>query len=78
MVKLRAASRPLGAVLLSYLIEPFLVNWDNLSPTDPMQWHSNAWENRRIAQTFLDLGYEVHAISTWNTTYKPQIGRAHV
>jgi glycosyltransferase involved in cell wall biosynthesis len=71
VVKLRPPSRPLGAVLLSYLIEPFLVDWDNLSPTDPMQWHSNAWENRRIAQTFLDLGYEVHAISTWNTTHKP-------
>jgi hypothetical protein len=26
VVKLRAASRPLGAVLLSYLIKPFLVD----------------------------------------------------
>jgi glycosyltransferase involved in cell wall biosynthesis len=70
-VTLRPSGGSRGRVLLSYLIEPFLVDWSKLPPTDPIHWHSNAWECRDIAQTFLELGYTVDAISGTNRAFKP-------
>jgi glycosyltransferase involved in cell wall biosynthesis len=70
-VTLLPQGKPRGKVLLSYLIEPFLIDWRKLPPTDPMHWHSNAWECRQIAQTFLDLGYAVDAISEANRAFQP-------
>lgn len=70
-VSLLPPRTPQGKVLLSYLIDPFLVDWDRLPPTDPIHWHSNAWECRQIAQTFLDLGYAVDAIGSSNRSFQP-------
>jgi glycosyltransferase involved in cell wall biosynthesis len=70
-VTLRPPGDARGRVLLSYLIEPFLVDWEALPPTDPVRWHSNAWECRAIAQTFLDLGFAVDAISEANRSFQP-------
>jgi hypothetical protein len=42
-----------------------------LLPTDPIHWHSNAWECREIAQIFVEMGYTVDAISAANRSFRP-------
>lgn len=57
-----------GKMLLSYIIEPFL-----LKPGDQISSaHTHDWESFRIAQTFLDLGYSVDVIDYRNTSYISQ------
>jgi glycosyltransferase involved in cell wall biosynthesis len=65
-------AQPLGVILLSYLIDPFLVEWSTVAPTDPIRWHTNFWECRQIAQTFLNLGYSVDVISYLNRHFQPR------
>ncbi len=56
-----------GTVLLSYKLEPFL-----LKPGEPVQhWHSNFSESLEMAQTFLDLGFEVDVFQFDNDVYIP-------
>jgi hypothetical protein len=65
------AGSPNGRVLLSYLLDPFRVNWHSVSAADPLSWHFNGWECRQIAQSFLDLGYAVDIISFRNRAFLP-------
>lgn len=56
-----------GSVLLSYKLEPFL-----LKPGQPVQhWHSNFSESLEMAQTFLELGFEVDVFEYNNDIYMP-------
>lgn len=57
-----------GDVLLSWLVEPFL-----LKPGEPMpNSHTQYWECAQIARTFLDLGYAVDVIDSGNKTFLPK------
>jgi glycosyltransferase involved in cell wall biosynthesis len=72
VVTLRPQGTTRGRVLLSYLLDPFVVDWDRLAPNDPIRWHSNAWECREIAQTFLDKGFIVDATNFTNHVFDPR------
>lgn len=57
-----------GEVLLSWLLEPFL-----LKPGEPIpNSHTQYWECAQIARTFLDLGYSVDVIDSRNMTFHPK------
>jgi glycosyltransferase involved in cell wall biosynthesis len=71
-VTLKPATPPRGRVLLSYILDGFLSDRDQRSPSHPAYWHTNAWESRLMAQTFLDLGYQVDAISWLNRMFLPK------
>ncbi|MDF5724225.1 MAG: glycosyltransferase [Rhizonema sp. PD37] len=57
-----------GNMLLSYRIEPFLLKPGEPVPND-QSWN---WECLLIAQTFLDLGYNVDVIQFHNDKFVPQ------
>jgi glycosyltransferase involved in cell wall biosynthesis len=57
-----------GNVLLSYIVEPFLLEAGEPIPNT----HTHYWESVQIAKTYLDLGYSVDVISYRNTTFVPQ------
>jgi len=65
VVSLAPDEPPAGSVLLSYIIDPFL-----LGPDEPLpSRHTHYWESWQIARTFLDLGYAVDVISWRNTEF---------
>jgi glycosyltransferase involved in cell wall biosynthesis len=56
-----------GTVLLSYIIQPFL-----LKPGEPISnAHTHDWESFQIARTFLHLGYDVDVIDYRNKDFVP-------
>ena len=65
VVSLRPRGKPVGHVLLSYLTGPF-VQWPVAN------YHSNYWECRQMAQTFLDLGMAVDAIDWYDKRFVPR------
>ena len=68
VVSLQPAGASKGHVLLSYLIDPFL-----LKPGEAVTHaHTNRWESLQIGQIFLDLGYSVDVIDFMNETFQPQ------
>ena len=67
MVSLAPQIEPIGSVLLSYLTRPFLAAGGAEADA-----HTNVWECRQIAQTFLDLGYAVDVIDWNNTRFRPR------
>jgi len=57
-----------GNVLLSYVIEPFL-----LKAGEPISnAHTHDWESVQIAKTFLDIGYSVDVIDYRNGDFIPK------
>jgi glycosyltransferase involved in cell wall biosynthesis len=68
VISLEPERTSLGNVLLSYLIEPFLLTSEQVA----QHYHTNRWECLQIARTFLDLGYCVDAIDSFNSTFTPQ------
>ncbi len=59
---------PRGDVLLSYIIDPFLLRPGGAVPYS----HTHFWETATIAETFVDLGYRVDAISWTNAGFLPR------
>jgi glycosyltransferase involved in cell wall biosynthesis len=67
VVSLKPPGSSKGNVLLSYILNPFL-----LKPGQAVsRAHTNHCESLAIAQTFLDLGYSVDAIHWTNETFQP-------
>lgn len=67
VVTLHPDRPPQGTVLLSWLLEPFL-----LMPGEPIpNSHTQYWECAQIARTFLDLGFAVDVIDSHNETFQP-------
>lgn len=67
VVHLSPQGKSAGNVLLSYIIEPFL-----MKKGDPVSnIHTHYWESWQIAQTFLDHGYAVDVIHYENTRFSP-------
>ena len=67
VITLHPRGPALGRVLISYTTLPFL---DTREVT--MGGHSNRWECRQIANTFLERGYIVDVINPYNTSFKPK------
>jgi glycosyltransferase involved in cell wall biosynthesis len=68
VVSLKPKQPSKGNVLLSYRIEPFLLKAGQAMPND----HTWYWEVWQIAQTFLELGYNVDVIQFHNDKFVPQ------
>lgn len=68
MVTLPARGAERGRVLLSYIIEPFL-----LPPDSPVRaTHTHYWESQRIAELWAEAGYTVDIIHWTNRRFVPQ------
>lgn len=65
-VTLRPSGKSRGNVLLAYILQPFLDPVRGVSSS-----HTHFGESRLMAQTFLDLGYNVDAISYRNADFEP-------
>lgn len=59
---------PKGHVLVSYIIESFLIDPEH--PT--FRSHTHYWETRQMVNTYLGLGYAVDLISYRNTSFCPE------
>jgi len=57
-----------GKVLLSYIINGFLLDPDIPIPTS----HTNVWQSINMAETFVELGYEVDVIHYLNNHFIPK------
>jgi glycosyltransferase involved in cell wall biosynthesis len=68
VVSLQPAGASRGNVLLSYILEPFLLKPGQSVPNT----HTNLWESQQIAQTFLDLRYCVDVIDFENRSFVPE------
>jgi glycosyltransferase involved in cell wall biosynthesis len=68
VVTLSPAGSPCGNVLLSYILDPFLV--PDGKPISNA--HTHDWESLQMARTFVDLGYTVDAINYLNQGFVPE------
>jgi glycosyltransferase involved in cell wall biosynthesis len=68
VVELRPAGSPRGAALFSHVLDPLLEPRENDGPVV----HSLHWEVRRMAETLVELGFAVDAVSWTNGTFAPQ------
>lgn len=67
VVTLKAPGPARGAVLVAYVIEPFL-----LAPGEQISnRHTHHWETWRIVQAFLARGFDVDVVSFLNRTFRP-------
>jgi glycosyltransferase involved in cell wall biosynthesis len=57
-----------GKVLLSYIIDGFLFDADVPIP----KTHTNIWQSMKMAEIFVELGYEVEVIHYNNNRYIPE------
>jgi glycosyltransferase involved in cell wall biosynthesis len=68
VVSLKPEGPSRGDVLLSYVVEPFL-----LKPGQPVpHWHANYTESTLMAKTFVDMGYGVDVIDYTNHVFVPR------
>ena len=56
-----------GRVLVSYVLEPFLLPPGGTVSRD----HTNQWESQQIARTFVERGFSVDVISYHNRKFRP-------
>ncbi len=64
-----SAERPSrGNVLLSYIVDPFLVS----KPEEISHDHTHHWESWQIAQSFLKHGFSVDVVHFHNTSFVPK------
>ena len=70
VLDLRPQIPPRGAVLFSHVLDPLL---EPLDPWRPVV-HSLHWEVRRMAETLVELGYAVDAVSWTNRRFVPRRG----
>ncbi|AKG23272.1 glycosyltransferase [Calothrix sp. 336/3] len=64
-ISLQPGTSPIGNVLISYILEPFLLK------SLPHN-HTQYWECQQIAQTFLNMGYAVDIIRYDNDAFIPE------
>src|SRR5262245_52650809 len=68
VVSLKPQKPSRGDVLLSYIIDAFLLEPDQPFPNQ----HTNCWASWQMAKTFLDLGFCVDVISNYNQSFTPE------
>lgn len=69
VIRLAPAGAPVGRVLLSYVVDPFLVR-DEAAISYA---HTQDWECWRMAHTWRELGFAVEAIHWTNTAFRPAV-----
>jgi hypothetical protein len=72
VIELQPQGAVRGVVLLSYVIDPFLLH----SGANISNAHTHHWESWRIAQSFLERGFAVDVISYrngWFVPHKPYV-----
>ena len=69
VVRLRPAGPARGAVLFSYILDPFVQRPGAAIPT----WHTHFWESHRMALSFVERGFQVDAISWTNRRFLPEL-----
>src|SRR4030067_2232197 len=68
IVSLRSGNDRRGIVLLSYVFDPFLkCNSDDIPVS-----HTKYWESLQIAETFLELGFDVDVNNYDNNLFFPK------
>jgi glycosyltransferase involved in cell wall biosynthesis len=70
IVSLKTKNGNNGNILLAYRIEPFLLKGEALDTL--LKKHTNYWESLQMANTFLDIGYDVDVISYLNERLIPK------
>lgn len=68
VVHLKSTSSSKGNVLLSYIIDPFLLE----SKKEKLDRHTHHWESLQIAKTFLDFSYNVDVVDYRDKTFIPR------
>ena len=68
VLELRPLTAPRGTVLFSHVLDPLL---EPLDPWRPVV-HSLHWEVRRMAETLVELGFIVDAVSWTNRRFAPR------
>lgn len=68
VISLKPGKNAIGNVLLSYILQPFLLKDGEPFPNT----HNNYWRSLHISQTFLELGYSVDVIDYRNRTFMPE------
>ncbi len=68
IISLNPPQNPIGNVLISYILTPFLLKPDEEMPLS----HTHFWECLQMAKTFLDMGYCVDVIRFDNDVFIPQ------
>ncbi len=67
IVSIRCETGNSGNVLISYVLEPFLIK-----EGEPLSnRHTNHWESMQIAKTFIELGYNVDVVDYDNFKFVP-------
>src|SRR5882757_10076677 len=62
---------PRGNALLSYIIDPFIVDPAKMPASHPVNWHPNNWESQEMARTLQEQGFNVDVISYTNLSFRP-------
>jgi len=70
IVSLKTKNGNNGNILLAYIIEPFLLKGEALETL--LKKHTHYWESLQMANTFLDIGYNVDVISYLNERFIPK------
>jgi glycosyltransferase involved in cell wall biosynthesis len=68
LITLYPEETPKGRVLFSYNIKGFLLDADAPIP----KTHTNIWQSVKMAETFVEFGYEVDIIHFTNTVFLPK------
>ncbi len=68
IVSLYPEGPPRGRVLLSYIIDGFLLKPEESVP----KTHTNIWQSLKMAEIFVDIGYEVDVIHFTNRSFVPE------
>lgn len=66
--RLAPPGKPVGRVLMSYVVEPFLVSGEDAISRD----HTHDWESWRMAQSFLHRGFAVDVASFKDGDWRPE------
>src|SRR5262249_45718875 len=73
VIRLEPRERIKGRTLLSFHIEPYLLDSAKPVPPDhPYHWHPSHWETTDMARSFLELGYAVDVIRFTNRNFVPR------
>lgn len=72
-ISLEPSVKNKGSVLLSYVSQPFRMSEEQLLS----HFHTNYWECRQIARTFLERGYAVDVIEYKNQYFRPRRSYAY-
>jgi hypothetical protein len=72
VIRLAPEKQTNGRVLISYYLEPYLLDSAKPIPRDhPYYWHASYWECTEMARSFIESGYAVDVISWRNNWFIP-------